>query len=34
MGHQHVVATVMAATPLETCRRQKWNPVKRELFSA
>jgi predicted dehydrogenase len=33
-GHQHVVATVMAATALETGRRQKWNAVRREIISA
>ena len=32
-GHQHVVATVMAAVALETGRRQKWDPAKRELFA-
>ncbi|MEK7684242.1 MAG: Gfo/Idh/MocA family oxidoreductase [Verrucomicrobiota bacterium] len=30
-GHQHAVATIMAATALETGRRQKWDPVKREI---
>jgi predicted dehydrogenase len=32
-GHQHVVATVMSATALETGRRQKWDPAKRELVA-
>ena len=30
-GHQHVVATVMAATALETGRRQKYDPAKRAI---
>lgn len=30
-GHQHAVATILAATALETGRRQKWDPVKREI---
>jgi predicted dehydrogenase len=33
-GHQHVVATVLAATALDTGRRQKWDPIKREIFAA
>ena len=32
-GHQHAVATIMAATALETGRRQKWDPAKRELVA-
>lgn len=30
-GHQHVVATVMAATAFETGRRQEYDPVKRAI---
>lgn len=33
-GHQHVVATVMAAAALESGRRQKWDPVRREIVCA
>jgi len=33
-GHQHVVATVMAAKALETGRRQKWDAARRELVMA
>jgi len=33
-GHQHAVATIMAATALETGRRQKYDPQKREMFDA
>ena len=32
-GHQHTVATIMAATALETGRRQKYDPQKREICS-
>jgi predicted dehydrogenase len=32
-GHQHAIATIMAARSLETGRRQKWDPAKRELFA-
>lgn len=31
-GHQHAVATIMAATALETGRRQKYDPRKREMY--
>lgn len=31
-GHQHAVATIMAAAALETGRRQKYDPRKREIF--
>ena len=34
VGFQHVVATVMAATALETGRRQKWDAARREMVSA
>jgi predicted dehydrogenase len=30
-GHQHSVATIMAATALETGKRQKYDPVKRTI---
>lgn len=30
-GHQHAVATIMAAEALETGRRQVWDPVRREM---
>ncbi|MBI4658660.1 MAG: Gfo/Idh/MocA family oxidoreductase [Verrucomicrobia bacterium] len=30
-GHQHAIATIMAATALETGQRQKWDPIKREI---
>lgn len=30
-GHQHAVATIMAATALETGRRQVWDPEKRQM---
>jgi hypothetical protein len=30
-GHQHTVATVMAATAFETGRRQNYNPTKRTI---
>jgi predicted dehydrogenase len=33
-GHQHAVATIMAATALETGRRQKYDPQKREMIAA
>ncbi len=33
-GHQHTVATVMAATAFETGRRQKYDPVKRVACDA
>jgi hypothetical protein len=33
-GHQHAVATILAATALETGRRQKYDPSKRELHAA
>jgi predicted dehydrogenase len=32
-GHQHVVATVMAATAFETGQRQKYDLAKREIFA-
>lgn len=32
-GHQHAVATIMAATAAETGRRQKWNATKREIVA-
>ncbi|MBI3853927.1 MAG: Gfo/Idh/MocA family oxidoreductase [Verrucomicrobia bacterium] len=32
-GHQHAVATIMAATALETGLRQKWDSAKRELVA-
>jgi predicted dehydrogenase len=32
-GHQHVVATVMAAAALHTGQRQKFDPVKRIMFA-
>jgi predicted dehydrogenase len=32
-GHQHAIATIMAATALETGRRQKWDPKKREIYA-
>lgn len=32
-GHQHVVATVMAAKALETGRRQKYDPAKRTIIA-
>jgi predicted dehydrogenase len=32
-GHQHTVATVMAATAFETGLRQKYDPAKREIFA-
>ena len=32
-GHQHAVATIMAATAAETGRRQKWNGAKREIVA-
>jgi len=32
-GHQHTVATVMAATAFETGLRQKYDPTKREIFA-
>jgi predicted dehydrogenase len=31
-GHQHAVATIMAAAALESGRRQKYDPRKREIF--
>jgi predicted dehydrogenase len=33
-GHQHTVATVMAASALETARRQTYDPVKRAIIPA
>lgn len=33
-GHQHAVATIMAATALATGRRQKYDPHKREICAA
>ncbi len=33
-GHQHAVATIMAATALETGRRQTYDPVKRAITPA
>jgi predicted dehydrogenase len=33
-GHQHAVATIMAATALETGRRQTYDPASRTLTSA
>ena len=32
-GHQHTVATVMAATAFETGQRQRYDPAKREIFA-
>ena len=32
-GHQHAVATIMAATAAETGRRQKWDEKKREIVA-
>lgn len=32
-GHQHTVATVMAATAFETGLRQKYDPAKREIYA-
>ncbi len=32
-GHQHAVATIMAATALETGRRQKYDPQEREIHA-
>ncbi len=32
-GHQHAVATIMAATALETGRRQKYDSKKREMYA-
>jgi len=32
-GHQHAVATILAATAAETGRRQKWDAVKREMLA-
>ncbi|MBI5799152.1 MAG: Gfo/Idh/MocA family oxidoreductase [Verrucomicrobia bacterium] len=32
-GHQHAVATMMAAAALETGRRQKWDAAKREIVA-
>jgi predicted dehydrogenase len=32
-GHQHAVATIMAAQALETGRRQKYDPQKREIYA-
>jgi predicted dehydrogenase len=31
-GHQHAIATIMAATAAATGRRQKWDPVRREII--
>lgn len=33
-GHQHAVATIMAATALQTGRRQKYDPVTRALVAS
>lgn len=30
-GHQHAIATIMAATSLQNGQRQTWNPKKREI---
>jgi len=32
-GHQHAVATIMAATALQTGHRQKYDPVQRTIFA-
>ncbi len=32
-GHQHAVATIMAGLALETGRRQKYDPQKREIYA-
>lgn len=32
-GHQHAVATIMAATALETGRRQKYDPKTRKMYA-
>ncbi|MBI3464371.1 MAG: hypothetical protein HY000_15140 [Planctomycetes bacterium] len=32
-GHQHAIATILAATALETGRRQKYDPQKREMHA-
>jgi predicted dehydrogenase len=33
-GHQHAVATILAATAFETGRRQKYDPVNRTMVAA
>jgi hypothetical protein len=31
-GHQHAIATILAAAALETGRRQQYHPQKREMY--